>query len=132
MSTTRSIRSWSLTRGCGDILIAVTDGLQGMSEALEAVYPASTWQTCLVHLMRQSLDRANWKERKALIACETGPWGTRFPTLGKAWRRAWASVIPFFAFPPEVRRAIYTTNALEKRPCPHPERDQDARSRPER
>ncbi len=121
------------TRGCLDILIAVTDGLKGMSEALEAVYPATTRQTCLVHLMRQSLDLANWKERKPLAAAlrpiytapsadaaaaaltvfERGAWGTRFPTIGKAWRRAWTSVIPFFAFPPEVRRVIYTTNALE-------------------
>ena len=121
------------TRGCTDILIAVTDGLKGMSEALEAIYPATTRQTCIVHLMRQSLDLANWKERKPLAAAlrpiysapsadaaaealtdfEAGPWGTRFPTIAKAWRRAWASVIPFFAFPPEVRRVIYTTNALE-------------------
>ena len=121
------------TRGCHDILIAVTDGLNGMSDAIEAVYPATTRQTCLVHLMRQSLDLANWKERKplaaalrpiytapsadaageALTAFEASDWGHRFPTIGKAWRRAWTSVIPFFAFPPEVRRVIYTTNALE-------------------
>jgi putative transposase len=121
------------TRGCADILIAVTDGLKGMTEALEAIYPATTRQTCLVHLMRQSLDLANWKERKPLAAAlrpiytapsaeaaaeqlavfEAGAWGQRFPTIGKAWRRVWASVIPFFAFPPEVRRVIYTTNALE-------------------
>lgn len=121
------------TRGCDDILIAVTDGLKGMTEAIEAVYPATTRQTCLVHLMRQSLELANWKERKALAAAlrpiytaahadaasealaafEAGAWGQRFPTIGKAWRRVWTSVIPFFAFPPEVRRVIYTTNALE-------------------
>jgi putative transposase len=121
------------TRGCHDILIAVTDGLKGMTEAIEAVYPATTRQTCLVHLMRHSLELANWKERKPLAAAlrpiysapsadaaaaalatfEEGPWGQRFPTIGKAWRREWASIIPFFAFPPDVRRAIYTTNALE-------------------
>ena len=121
------------TRGCEDILIAVTDGLKGMSEALEAIYPATTRQTCLVHLMRQSLDLASWKERKALAAAlrpiytaataeaaaealegfDAGAWGQRFPTIGKAWRRAWTSVIPFFTFPPDVRRVIYTTNALE-------------------
>jgi putative transposase len=115
------------------VLIAVTDGLKGMSEAIEAVYPATTRQICLVHLMRQSLDLANWKERKplaaalrpiytapsadaaaeALTAFEASDWGRRFPTIGKAWRRAWTSVIPFFAVPPEVRRVIYTTNALE-------------------
>lgn len=121
------------TRGCTDILIAVTDGLKGMSEALTAVFPATTLQTCIVHLIRNSLDFANWKERKplamalraiytapsaeaasaALDAFERGPWGTKFPTVVAAWRRAWAHVIPFFAFPPEVRRVIYTTNALE-------------------
>ncbi len=121
------------TRGCSDILIAVTDGLKGMSEALEAAYPATTLQTCLVHLIRNSLDLVGWKERKALAAAlraiytatnaETalaaldafaaGPWGRRFPTVVGAWRRAWTHVIPFFAFPPEVRRVIYTTNALE-------------------
>lgn len=121
------------TRGCQDILIAVTDGLKGMSEALAAVFPATTLQTCIVHLIRHSLDFANWKERKplaaalrpiytaasaeaagaALDAFERGPWGTKFPTVVASWRRAWTHVIPFFAFPPEVRRVIYTTNALE-------------------
>jgi putative transposase len=121
------------TRGCHDILIAVTDGLKGMSEALEAVYPATTLQTCIVHLLRHSLEFANWKERKAMAAAlrpiyrapnadaaraaldafAGGPWGTRFPTVVTSWRRAWTHVIPFFAFPPEVRRVIYTTNALE-------------------
>jgi len=120
-------------RGCDDILIAVTDGLKGMPEALEAVYPQTTLQTCLVHLIRRSLDFAGWQDRKALavalrplytapnadaaaIALEAfagGPWGHRFPLIAKAWRAAWAQVIPFFAFPPEVRRVIYTTNQLE-------------------
>jgi transposase-like protein len=121
------------SRGCQDILIAVTDGLKGMSEALAAVYPATTLQTCIVHLLRNSLEYANWKQRKPLATAlrdiytapsadaamaaldefERGPWGTRFPTVVAAWRRAWAHVIPFFAFPPEIRRVIYTTNALE-------------------
>ena len=121
------------TRGCQDILIAVTDGLKGMSEALAAVFPATTLQTCLVHLLRHSLDFVNWKERKLLAAAlrpiytavsaeaaaaaledfASGPWGRRFPTVVASWRRAWTQVIPFFAFPPEVRRVIYTTNALE-------------------
>jgi putative transposase len=120
-------------RGCRDILIAVTDGLKGMSEALAAVFPETTLQTCIVHLIRQSLDFANWKERKpmamalrtiygapgaeaagaALDAFERGPWGQKFPTVVASWRRAWTHVIPFFAFPPEVRRVVYTTNALE-------------------
>jgi transposase-like protein len=121
------------TRGCQDIVIAVTDGLKGMSEALAAVYPATTLQTCIVHLIRHSLDFANWKERKPLAvalrpiyaaasadaasaALDTfarGPWGAKFPTVVASWRRTWEHVIPFFAFPPDVRRLIYTTNALE-------------------
>jgi transposase-like protein len=121
------------TRGCQDILIAVTDGLKGMEEALAAVFARTALQTCIVHLLRQSLDFANWKQRKplalalraiytapsadlalaALDAFEQGEWGQRFPTIVAAWRRAWTRVIPFFAFPPEIRRVIYTTNALE-------------------
>jgi putative transposase len=121
------------TRGCHDILIAVTDGLKGMSEALEVVYPQTTLQTCIVHLIRNSLDLAGWKERKllarALRRVYTAPtaeaaaaaldafagteWGRRFPSIVKAWRQAWTHVIPFFAFPPDVRRVLYTTNALE-------------------
>jgi putative transposase len=120
-------------RGCHDILIAVTDGLQGMEEALAAVFAHTTLQTCIVHLLRQSLAFANWKQRKplaaalraiytapsadlawaALEAFERGAWGQRFPTIAPAWRRAWARIIPFFAFPPEIRRVLYTTNALE-------------------
>lgn len=121
------------TRGVADILIAVTDGLKGMGEALEAVFPATTLQTCIVHLIRNSLDYASWKERKALAAAikpiytapsaeaaqaeldsfAAGPWGTKFPTVVAAWRRAWNKVIPFFAFPAPIRRVIYTTNAIE-------------------
>jgi putative transposase len=121
------------TRGCQDILIAVTDGLKGMEEALAAVFPQTTLQTCIVHLLRQSLDCANWQQRKrmamalraiytaptadaawhALDGFERGEWGQRFPTVVAAWRRAWTRIIPFFAFPSEIRRVIYTTNALE-------------------
>jgi putative transposase len=121
------------TRGCEDILIAVTDGLKGMAEALAAVYPATTLQTCIVHLLRYSLEYANRRDRKALVAqlrpIYTAPsadaaaaaldefarsaWGVKLPGVVAAWRRAWAHVIPFFAFPPDVRRVISTTNALE-------------------
>jgi putative transposase len=121
------------TRGVGDILIAVTDGLKGMPEALGAVFPQTTLQTCIVHLIRNSLDFATWKDRKALAAAikpvytapsaeaaeaeldafEQGSWGQKFPTVVAAWRRAWDRVIPFFAFPPAVRKVIYTTNAIE-------------------
>jgi transposase-like protein len=121
------------TRGVSDILIAVTDGLKGLPEALEAVFPATTLQTCIVHLIRNSLDFASWKDRRPLAqalrpiysapsaeaaqaqldAFEAGPWGAKFPTVAASWRRHWDRVIPFFAFPPEVRRVIYTTNAIE-------------------
>jgi transposase-like protein len=121
------------TRGVGDILIAVTDGLKGMPEALAAVFPATTLQTCIVHLIRNSLYYASWQDRKALAAAirpiytavsaeaaaaeleafAEGPWGQKFPTVSAAWRNAWDRVIPFFAFPPAVRRVVYTTNAIE-------------------
>jgi transposase-like protein len=121
------------TRGVADMLIAVTDGLKGMPEALGAVFPRTTLQTCIVHLIRNSLDYASWKDRKGLAAAlrpiyaaasaeaalaaldefEIGVWGQKFPTVVQAWRRAWDRVVPFFAFPPEIRRVIYTTNAIE-------------------
>jgi putative transposase len=121
------------TRGVNDILIAVTDGLTGMPAALAVVFPRTTLQTCIVHLIRNSLDYASWKDRKplaaalrpiyaaasaeaalaALDAFEDGEWGRKFPTVVAAWRRAWDQVIPFFTFPPEIRRVIYTTNAIE-------------------
>ena len=121
------------TRGVADILIAVTDGLKGMPEALAAVFPDTTLQTCIVHLIRSSLDYASWKDRKALAtalrpvyaaasaeaalaaldAFEESEWGHKFPTVVAAWRRSWDRVIPFFAFPREIRRVIYTTNAIE-------------------
>jgi putative transposase len=121
------------TRGCHDILIAVTDGLAGMEDALAVVYPETTLQTCIVHLIRNSLRYAAWKDRKGLAAAlkpiytaagvesaeeeleafAQGAWGKKFPTVAPSWRRAWDKVIPFFAFPPEVRRVIYTTNAIE-------------------
>ena len=121
------------TRGANDILIAVTDGLKGMAEALGTVFPSTTLQTCIVHLIRNSLDYASWKDRKALAAAikpvytapsaegalaeldafEKGPWGKKFPTVVASWRRAWDKVIPFFAFPAHIRRVIYTTNAIE-------------------
>ncbi len=121
------------TRGVADILIAVTDGLKGMAEALAVGYPATTLQTCIVRLIRNNLDYASWKDHKVLAkaikpiytaasaeaaeaeldAFESGPRGRKFPTVAAAWRRAWTNVIPFFAFPPAVRRVIYTTNAIE-------------------
>lgn len=121
------------TRGVEDVLIAVTDGLKGMPEALSAVFPETTLQTCIVHLIRNSLDFAAWDKRRALAKelkpiyqainaeaaeqaldeFESGPWGEKYPTVVAAWRRAWDRVIPFFVFPPAIRKVIYTTNAIE-------------------
>jgi putative transposase len=104
-----------------------------MSAALAAVFPATTLQTCIVHLLRHSLEFVSWRDRKplavalrpidtaasaeaasaALETFATGPWGTRLPPVVASWRRAWTHIIPFFAFPPEIRRVIDTTNALE-------------------
>jgi putative transposase len=120
---------------CGyvGILIAVVDGLKGFPEAIVAVFPEATVQTCIVHLLRHSLDFVSYKDRKAvaaalkgvyrakdfadgeaaLAAFEAGAWGQKYPAIGQSWRRAWSEVIPFYAFHPDVRRLIYTTNAIE-------------------
>ncbi len=107
------------TRGVGDILIAVVDGLKGFPEAINAVFPKTVVQTCIVHLIRHSMNFAAWKDRKpvaaalravyraknaevaavALDAFEAGPWGKKYPAIGPSWRRNWDLVIPFFAFP---------------------------------
>ncbi len=120
-------------RGVGDILIAVVDGLKGFPEAINAVFPETIVQTCIVHLLRNSMSFASWKDRKpiaqalrsvyraetaeaglaALDAFEAGHWGKRHPAIALSWRRHWDQVIPFFAFPEGVRRIIYTTNAIE-------------------
>lgn len=109
------------TRGVQDILIAVTDGLKGMPEALGAVFPATPMQTCIVNLIWSSLDFASWKDCNALAppntqiytavraeaaeseltAFEAGPSGQRIPAVVRAWRRVWDEVISFFAFPPK-------------------------------
>jgi transposase-like protein len=121
------------TRGTRDILICVVDGLRGFPEAIEAVFPQAMIQTCIVHLIRNSLNYVAWKDRKALAGqlkpvyeavsaqaaqdaldtFEQSPLGIKCPPIAQAWRRQWAQVIPFFAFPPEVRKLIYTTNAIE-------------------
>lgn len=121
------------SRGVADILIAVVDGLKGLAEAIEVAFPATTVQTCIVHLIRNSLDYATWKDRKAVAAAlrpiytaataaaarealdefTASHWGSKYPTISQSWQRAWEHVTPFFAFPPEVRRVIYTTNVIE-------------------
>ena len=120
-------------RGTEDILVAVVDGLKGFPEAIRAVFPDATVQTCIVHLLRHSLDFVSYKDRKAVAAAlkdiyravdhvaaaealdafEAGAWGQKYPAIVQSWRRAWPEVIPFYAFPGEVRRILYTTNSIE-------------------
>jgi putative transposase len=120
-------------RGVEDILIAVVDGLKGFPEAIVAVFPEAQVQTCIVHLLRHSLDFVSYKDRKAVAAAlktiyrandaddgeaalsgfEASEWGRKYPAIGQSWRRAWSEVVPFYAFHPDVRRLIYTTNAIE-------------------
>ena len=120
-------------RGVEDVLIAVVDGLKGFPEAITAVFTQASVQTCLVHLIRHSLSYCGWKDYAAVAAAlkliyraenaavaaerlsefEAGEWGRKYPTIGASWRRAWEEVIPFFAYPAEVRKIISTTNAIE-------------------
>lgn len=122
-------------KNCGldDILIAVVDGLRGFPEEIKAVFPQAQIQTSIVHLIRNSLNLASWKDRKGLAAVlkpiyqaatadaaaalldefAEGDWGRKLPTVPAMWRRQWEQVVPFFAYPSEVRKIIYTTNAIE-------------------
>jgi putative transposase len=120
-------------RGVEDVLIAVVDGLKGFPDAITAVFPKAQVQTCIVHLIRRSLDCVSYKDRKAVAAAlkeiyrakdadagtealdafAAGEWGLKYPAIAMSWRRHWPAVIPFFAFPADVRRIIYTTNAIE-------------------
>jgi putative transposase len=120
-------------RGVEDVLIAIVDGLKGFPEAITAVFPQAQVQTCIVHLIRHSLAFVSYKDRKAVAAAlktiyrakdaeagvaaleafAEGAWNSKYPAIVPAWRRAWGEVIPFHAFPDEVRRIIYTTNAIE-------------------
>lgn len=119
-------------RGVKDILIACVDGLKGFPQAIESVYPQARVQLCIVHMVRASLNYVSWKERRQVAAdlkaiyrasteqqAEqeldefTAKWGQKYPTIGRLWREHWQQVIPFFEFPVDVRRVIYTTNAVE-------------------
>jgi transposase-like protein len=121
------------TRSLNDILIAVVDGLKGFPEAIGAVYPQTMVQTCIVHLIRNSLAFVSWKDRKSVIqdlkqvyraaTAELAPewldgfekrWARQYPTIAPMWRRAWDYVTLLFAFPPAIRKMIYTTNAVER------------------
>ena len=119
-------------RGIEDILIAVVDGLKGFPQAITAAFPDTMVQTCIVHLVRHSLNFCSWKDRKGVAAdlrlIYSAPtadlaaeeldhfeekWMDKYPSIAPAWRRAWQEVIPFFAFDPAIRKIIYTTNAIE-------------------
>lgn len=119
-------------RGVEDILIACVDGLKGFPQALESVFPNTTVQTCIVHMIRNSTHYVSWKDRKS-VAIDLRPiytavdreaaesalsdfdkkWGRQYPMVTQAWRSSWERVVPFLDFPPELRRILYTTNAIE-------------------
>jgi putative transposase len=120
-------------RGIEDVLLAVVDGLKGFPEAILAVFPEAQIQTCIVHLLRNSLAFVSYGDRKvvaaelkgiyratdaqageaALAAFEMSKWGAKYPAIAQAWRRVWGEVVPFYAFSDDVRRIVYTTNAIE-------------------
>jgi putative transposase len=120
------------SRGVNDILIACVDGLKGFPEAIQSVYPKAQVQLCIVHMVRNSLNYVSWQERKAVAASLKqvyhaatageaeqqlaefeAQWDGKYPSIGKMWRRNWTGIVPFFAFPAEIRRAVYTTNIVE-------------------
>lgn len=121
------------SRGVEDILIALIDGLKGFPEAINSIFPQTQIHHCVVHLVRQSLAYVSWTDRKKvatelrliyraptlaaaeaqLAAFEKGTWGKRFPPIVALWRRHWDHVRPVFQYPPELRRMLYTTNAIE-------------------
>lgn len=119
-------------RGVKDVFIACVDGLNGFPEAIESVFPQTEVQLCIVHMVRNSVRYVNWKDRKKLCAdlktiytaatesqAETAleefaqKWDKKYPTISQSWRRHWENVIPFFDYPADIRKAIYTTNAIE-------------------
>lgn len=119
-------------RGVEDVFVTCIDGLKGFPEAVESVFPKTQVQLCIVHLVRASLNYVSWKQRKQVAAhlrlIYTAPtveeaerrleefagrWDQTHPAISQVWRRNWARIIPFFAFPPEIRKVIYTTNAIE-------------------
>ncbi len=119
-------------RGVQDIFIACVDGLKGFPEAIEAVYPKTAVQLCIVHMVRHSLNYVAWNRRKAVAAdlkqiyqsatAEEAEarltefeqkWNAAYPPIAQSWRRNWPRIVPFFDYPPEIRKVIYTTNAIE-------------------
>ena len=138
IETTEGAKFWTKVitelknRGVEDMLIVCCDGLKGFPEAIEAVFPKAIVQTCIVHMIRNSMRFISWKERKAVVA-DLKPiyqaateqaaeqaleefeskWNDKYPMIAQSWRRNWERVTPFLAFPPEIRKVIYTTNAIE-------------------
>jgi putative transposase len=119
-------------RGVRDIFIGCVDGLKGFPEAMEAVFPLTKVQLCIVHMVRHSLSFVSWKDRRAVVsdlkaiyraatvaeaeaalAALISKWDRKYPSIGKSWRENWANLITFFDYPPEIRRVIYTTNTIE-------------------
>lgn len=119
-------------RGVSDIFIACVDGLKGFPEAIETVFPKTAVQLCIVHMVRHSLNYVGWKLRKEVAAdlraiytaatieeaeqhltAFEAKWDEDYPPIGQSWRRNWARITPFFDYPPEIRKVIYTTNAIE-------------------
>lgn len=119
-------------RGVQDIFIACVDGLKGFPEAIETVFPKTAVQLCIVHMVRYSLNYVGWKLRKEVaadlraiytaatadeaerqLADFENKWDKDYPAIGQSWRRNWARITPFFDYPPEIRKVIYTTNAIE-------------------
>jgi putative transposase len=119
-------------RGVNDIIIACVDGLKGFPEAIQTVFPQAQVQLCIVHMVRNSLKYVSWKDRKKIAAdlkkvyasatvgeaeiqleefCKI--WDEKYPTISQSWRRHWENVIPFFDYPEDIRKVIYTTNAVE-------------------
>lgn len=138
LETNEGAKFWSKViaelknRGVRDILIACCDGLKGFPEAIEAIFENTIVQTCIVHMVRNSLRYVSWKDRKGVVAdlrpiytaateeasavaldAFEAKWNGKYPMIGKSWRSNWERVIPFFAFPAEIRKVIYTTNAIE-------------------
>lgn len=119
-------------RGVKEIFISCVDGLKGFFEAIEAVYPKTVVQLCIVHMVRNSLNYLGWKVRKGVAAdlrsiyvsatveeaqirrqVYEKKWSHDYPTIGKSWRSNWARITPLFDYSPQIRRDIYTTNAIE-------------------
>jgi len=119
-------------RGVQDILIASVDGLKGFPEAIESIYPKTQIQLCIVHMIRNSMRYVPWKDRRKVAAdlrtvytaatleaaeqalgAFEAKWGAQYPMVVRSWRANWANLTPFFDYPPELRKVIYTTNAIE-------------------